>query len=181
MTQANGHAHPAPAKHVPALYLSLIAELQRRRIALGLSLVQLDEAIGWSESFSTKCLYPARDNGRCMSWASADEVVQVLFPAGVSLRLVASDGARVRHGSLANEAQGSRSLIRHYLQKIAAAGGRASWSKLSPEQRSARASHAGKASAQRRRERLERDKLAVTAKLEPRPRLGVGTAAVHLR
>jgi hypothetical protein len=187
MTRTNGHdAHGNgnPQQSPPAIYLSLIHALERRRVQLGLTLVQCDEAVGWSEGFASKAFYPdSPTHGRTMSWRTLEELCLALFPHGAHVRLIASDGTPARRGSLAGEPQGGRSLIRHYLQKIAANGGRASWAPLSAAERSARARRAAKVSAQRRREKLERDRKAIAAKraqTQTQPRLGVGSVVVTL-
>ena len=185
--KANGHAaHDSQPKPIPAIYASFVAALDLRRSRLGLSLVDVDERWGRSEGLSSKIFYPAAaSHGRGMTWQAIAELCDVLFPNGVTVRLIPTAGP-TRPGSLAHEPKGARSLLRHYLQRIGAAGGRASWRNLSPEERSARARRAGKASAQRRREKLAADKRTITAALaQTKPRLGVGsvvqTAAIGRR
>ena len=190
--KANGHAaHDSQAKEVPnppsppAIYVAIVQAIEKRRVQLALTLVDLDCLVQWSEGFSSKALYPGTSHGRGMSWQTLERLCAVLWPHGVSVSFrPRGDEPLTIRGALATEPQGLRSYLRHRLARLAAAGGRASMAARTPAERSAFSRRAALIGAEKRRKQLAADRAAITAKLEqpePRPRLGIGSVPVTLR
>lgn len=92
---------PAPAKaprtdahrSAPmAIYWSIMAEVERRRLALGIPMEKLSEFCGIADRAFPKYLAPHTSSGRQAQWGTLQCIIDALFPDGFDLRIAASSG-----------------------------------------------------------------------------------------
>lgn len=132
-----------------AIYRALIAEVERRRIALGWTCLELDAAAGLHNGYWAKCCHPDTPSGRQIRWEMLEFVMGALFPDGYDLEIRGRKGpllsaARMRYHIRAAAPPGSRTH-RDHLREIAGKGGKARAASMTPKQRSRAARKAIKA------------------------------------
>lgn len=82
------------------LYRQLMAELERKRIELGLPLWRVDELAGTADNYFSKAIYCDTPSGRRAGWSVLDEFVCALFGRGFTVKI---EGEVVLPSGLATE------------------------------------------------------------------------------
>lgn len=133
-----------PATH---LYLAIARALDSRIRSLRWTMQECDDRAGLQDGFTAKLLHPDSPNGRQSQWPTVQLLVDALFPGGVDVIL----RPRSVHASacMENRRTPERSTMRIPTPAEASEMARKRWANLSPEERSAAASHAAKARWQR--------------------------------
>ena len=137
---------------VPPIYRSVLLEVERRRVQLGLSQDRLSEISGISDRAFAKALHASTPSGRMATWPTLQFVVDALYPDGCDVIIKAKKGEKLselsfRYRIRAATAQHDRRVRRELMAALGAKGGHARAQKLSPERRTAIARRAGLARA----------------------------------
>lgn len=72
---------------VPPIYRAIMLEIERRRLAVGISMDRMSELMGAAERSYAKMLYPDTPSGRMAQWNTLQSALDVLFCDGYDLRL----------------------------------------------------------------------------------------------
>ena len=72
---------------IPPVYRAIILEVERRRLAVGISMDRVSELMGAAERSYAKMLYPETSSGRMARWETLQSALDVLFCDGYELRL----------------------------------------------------------------------------------------------
>lgn len=78
---------PKRVTAVPPIYRAILLELERRRLAVGISMDRMSELMGSAERSYAKMLYPETPSGRMARWETLQSAVDVLFCDGYELRI----------------------------------------------------------------------------------------------
>jgi len=76
-----------------AIYRALMAEIERRRIQLGWTMEELNEACGYQPGYWSKMLYVDTPTGRQARWEMVEYAMLAMFPDGYDLALKPQAGA----------------------------------------------------------------------------------------
>lgn len=74
------------------VYRAIVLELERRRIALGMSMERLSEVAGLADRAYAKMVHPEGRGGRVAQWLTLQRVVDVLFADGFDLAIKGERG-----------------------------------------------------------------------------------------
>lgn len=138
------------------IYRAVMLEIERRRLALGISMEEVSDRAGVADRYFSKLLYADSPRGRQAQWSTIQELVDALFPEGVDIELRPKKGLRlgpedlrckIKFASAPKDPRTHRELMRELGKKGAEA-----FKRLSPEQRSASAK---KGAATRKARKLE--------------------------
>lgn len=80
-------------QHATPLYFAVMAELERRRLQLGIPMWKLCDGAGASSRYYAKALYPETKSGRQAHWDTLAPFLEALFPGGFEVRIQAKKGA----------------------------------------------------------------------------------------
>ncbi len=138
------------------IYNAIILELERQRMAMGLSMERMSELMGAAERSYAKLVYPDTPSGRVARWQTLQAAVAVLFCDGFQLRIDPGKGgmltpAGTKRLIMQEAAHFNRPSRRVLMQKLGALGGKTAAERMSAIERRERGRLAGLASAQRRR------------------------------
>lgn len=125
---------------VTSIYRAVVAEIERRRIEVGWTCLELDTAAGLSSGYWAKCVHPDEPSGRRIRWEMLEFVVGALFPDGYKLAIEGQIGpmlsaASMRYHIKAATPQGTPTFRRR-MRDLAAEGGHKRRDSLTPERRS---------------------------------------------
>lgn len=141
------------------LYHAVVLELERRRLASGLSMEQLDELAGTAERSYAKALYPDTESGRASRIEKLQLYVDVLFCEGFTLRMMPGGGMPTAIGTRrkiqAEAAHYDRPTSRRHMSELAKLAAAARRLKISPERRQDMARAAANARWGKRKVTLE--------------------------
>lgn len=132
------------------LYNAIVLELEKRRVALGLSLEAVSHLMGHADRYYSKLVNPETPSGRRAGWDVLQTAVDVLFFEGFKVRISHDKdgvpaGAGIKRKVLAEAANYDPAARRKWLAEITSLGGKARMQKLSPEGRKALAKKAARA------------------------------------
>lgn len=143
-----------------AIYRSIMLEIERRRLALGMPHWQVNDAAGTQDGYFAKMMLPDTPSGRQASWETLQLVIDALFPDGFEVIIrPTKDGAlsaddqrrKMRFATAHTNPRTQRELMRELrLQALA---------RMTPQQRAESARKAGKASGKSRRARSRERRL----------------------
>lgn len=143
-----------------SIYRAIVVELERKRLAMGISMDMMSELMGVAERSYAKLVWPDTASGRQASWEKLQRAVDVLFADGFEVVLRAG-------ASLTSTTPGTKRLIRqaaaHYdrrasrelMRELSIKGNEARNAKLPAWKRRAIARKAGRARAKKARERAK--------------------------
>jgi hypothetical protein len=77
------------------VYRAIVLELERRRIALGMSMERLSEVAGLADRAYSKMVHPEGRGGRVAQWQTLQRVVDALFPDGVDIAIKGERGRQL--------------------------------------------------------------------------------------
>jgi hypothetical protein len=77
------------------VYRAIVLELERRRIALGMSMERLSEVAGLADRAYSKMVHPEGRGGRVAQWQTLQRVVDALFPDGVDVAIKGERGRQL--------------------------------------------------------------------------------------
>jgi hypothetical protein len=77
------------------VYRAIVVELERRRIALGMSMERLSEVAGLADRAYSKMVHPEGRGGRVAQWQTLQRVVDALFPDGVDVAIKGERGRQL--------------------------------------------------------------------------------------
>ncbi len=122
-----------------AIYRILMMEFERQRLALGISMAQVDDLAGTQDGYYAKMLYPDTPLGRQARWDTVQDVADALFGRGFSVQMMASEAVGVSAPTLEKGASANALKNRHWRHskhyaEIGAKGGAARAKKLTKEQ-----------------------------------------------
>jgi hypothetical protein len=146
-----------PTKSTP-IYRAIMVELERKRLAMGMSMDRLSEIVGAERSWS-KMLYPDTSSGRQATWEKLQRAVDVLFADGFEVIVRAGEtktgttaGTKrlIRQAAAHYDRRAARDLMREIGLKGASKGGILRAGKLSGKRRREIAKKAGIAGAKAR-------------------------------
>lgn len=132
------------------LYRGIMLELERRRLQLGFTFINVDDLAGLNDGYLAKLMWPDTPTGRVARWETLQLIVDALFPEGFEVVLRAKAGLELSEVSIRKMAaiarlpfcrKSQRDLMMEYGRK----GGAARSEKLEPERRREIASIAAKA------------------------------------
>src|SRR5215211_4164390 len=69
-------------ERITPFYRSIMLEIERRRISLGISMDEASDRAGVADRSYSKILYADAPSGRQATWRTLQDVVDGLFPAG---------------------------------------------------------------------------------------------------
>jgi hypothetical protein len=145
------------ASPVPPLYRAMVLELERRRLAVGISMERMSELMGTAERSYAKMMHPETSSGRMVQWPTMQAVVDVLYCDGMLVRLMPMRAGSTHEWNAVQSTEGTRRLIkaeaarwdakmrREAMAAICREGGKARAAKMTAKQRSDSARHAAKA------------------------------------
>ncbi len=124
---------------VTSIYRAVVAEIERRRIEVGWTCLELDTAAGLSSGYWAKCVHPDEPSGRRIRWEMLEFVMGALFPDGYKLAIEGAIGpllsaASMRYHIKAATPEGTPTF-RQKMRGLAAEGGNKRRDSLTPEQR----------------------------------------------
>jgi hypothetical protein len=147
-------------------YRSVIQAIDLRIRVLGLTMARVDELSGVPDGYTAKALHPDTPSGRQSRWETLQDLIDALFPEGLSVTLKANPIRSEKHVSRLSRQSSSHVINagrRIDVREAGRRGGLASHAvrmvKHSAEQRSAIARKAARARA-RNRTKQERRALA---------------------
>jgi hypothetical protein len=153
----NGLTKENSSRTASALYLAIMAEIERRRIALGFPMEPLSEFAGLADRSYPKYLAPWAVAGRQANWQTLQIIADTLYPDGFELKIKACKGPKLDalrlkfalsfDRALANPVhrrellaewgtRGGRQHSPERMRKLGRKGARARSRNLSPEMRS---------------------------------------------
>jgi hypothetical protein len=98
---------PLPNFHSPTfvekatpLYRTIVLEIERRRIELGWSCWQLEDASGLNDGHYQHCLNVDRPTGRQANWKTLHLIVSALWPHGFDLQISHKPGGNLSAESM---------------------------------------------------------------------------------
>jgi len=141
---------------VQPVYRQIVLELERRRLAIGISMERLSEVAGIADRAYSKYLHSGTLSGRMAQWRTLQCLADALYPDGLDIRIVPRKGPRLddillrhqvrtaaalndrkharawmseigRRASAANRSAGRKALGRRRLRQIAKLAARARW------------------------------------------------------
>lgn len=125
---------------VTSIYRAVVAEIERRRIEVGWTCLELDTAAGLSSGYWAKCVHPDEPSGRRIRWEMLEFVMGALFPDGYKLAIEGGGGPMLSAHSMKyhirNAAPPGTLTHRERMRQLASKGGKARLDKMTPEQRS---------------------------------------------
>jgi len=77
---------------VTSIYRAVVAEVERRRVEVGWTCLELDHAAGLSSGYWAKCVHPDEPSGRRIRWEMLEFVMGAVFPDGYKLSIEGSNG-----------------------------------------------------------------------------------------
>jgi hypothetical protein len=89
---ANFHTPKIIERAVP-VYRAFLLECERRRIHLGWSMWQVDDAAGLNDGHYAHCLHVDRATGRQAQWKTLHLIVSALWPQGFDLAMTHKPGS----------------------------------------------------------------------------------------
>jgi hypothetical protein len=78
-----------------SIYRAIVLELERRRIALGMSMERLSEIAGLADRAYSKMVHPEGRGGRVAQWQTLQRVVDALFPDGIDVAIKGERGRQL--------------------------------------------------------------------------------------
>jgi hypothetical protein len=90
----------------------MVLELERRRLAVGISMERMSELMGTAERSYAKLLYPETSSGRMAQWPTMQSAVDVLYCDGLIVRLVPVLGRLSTEAVGVRTTEGTRRLIK---------------------------------------------------------------------
>ena len=139
-----------------AIYRILMMEFERQRLALGISMAQVDDLAGTQDGYYAKMLYPDTPLGRQARWDTVQDVADALFGRGFEVKLFGSErplgGApRIDKGASSNALKNRHWRHSKHFADLGTRGAIALNSKRTPEERSKAARKAVKVRWKRER------------------------------
>lgn len=124
-----------------ALYRTMMLEIERQRLALGLSMAAVDDLAGTQDGYYAKMIYPDTPSGRQAQWSTVDLVVEALFGRECGISLSTSEGFVLSAPRIDKGASSNALKIRHWrhgrhFRELGAKGARSRNDKMTPAQRS---------------------------------------------
>src|SRR5262249_19055703 len=87
MSEAATSENSQRQRKVTALYVALVAALDRRRRSIGWSFEHCDDISGNPDRYTAKGFHPNAPSGRQMTWSVLQNLLDALYPAGVEIIL----------------------------------------------------------------------------------------------
>lgn len=156
-------------------YRAVMLDVERRRIELGVTMLEMDELAGTQSGYYGKCQAVDAKSGRQARWETVDLFVQVLFPDGFDLRLAPNENGELSAASYRRKiihaaAISGRRNVRALMHDLARKGGEARAQRLTPERRQEIARMAGEASGRSRAKRtMDAEGAVIEAQQAPEP------------
>jgi hypothetical protein len=150
---------------VMPFYRAIVLEIERRRLALGISMDEVSDRAGIADRFYGKALHPNTPSGRQAKWETIQDIVDAIFPEGVDVILRPKVGLRLNAEQLrckikfAKAATTDRKLQRQLMAELGKKGGEARREKYKNMTKEERQRIAAKARKTRRKNRLLRAQL----------------------
>ncbi|MFZ2157238.1 MAG: hypothetical protein WAV72_14110 [Bradyrhizobium sp.] len=150
--------------HVVPLYRSIVLEIERRRLHLGVSMDELSDRAGVADRFYSKMLYPDTPSGRQARWSTLQEICDAIFPEGFDVEIRPKAGRRldaedlrckIKFAAAPKDGRSQRELMR----ELGRRGGIARREKYKTMPRKQRLALAKKARKTRRKNRALRSQL----------------------
>jgi hypothetical protein len=148
---------------VMPFYRAIVLEIERRRLALGISMDECSDRAGVADRYWSKALYPNTPSGRVAKWETIQDIVDALFPAGYDVVIKPKVGLRLDAEQLrckikfaAASASTDRKLQRQLMAELGHKGGIARREKYKNMTKEERQRIAKKARKTRRQNRLLR-------------------------
>lgn len=139
---------------VPSIYRAVVAEIERRRVEVGWTCLELDNAAGLSSGYWAKCVHPDEPSGRRIRWEMLEFVIGALYADGYDLAVKPKSGALLNQFSMKyhirNAAPPGTPTYRARMSEAGKKSAAARMEKLTPEQRSEVARTAARARWKRR-------------------------------
>jgi hypothetical protein len=147
---------PKPTLVVTGFYRAVTAELECRRMAVGLSMEMVSELAGTADRSYAKMLSPEKSAGRAVRWETLEEYIGVLYPDGYEVRVIPTrTGAPTFEGTrrriMLEAKHFDRKTRREHMAEIGRKGQAALIARYTPEQRSAFGRKAAKTLARKRK------------------------------
>lgn len=140
-----------------SIYRAIMFEVERRRLDLGWSMWQVDDAAGINDGHYAKMLYPDTPSGRQAKWPTLQLVIEAMFKGGFRVTIEPESDA-IRSAPRMDRGRSTNALvIRHWrhtkhFKDLGAKGGKARAAKHSANQMSTWAKRAVRARWKRRKE-----------------------------
>lgn len=138
-----------------AIYRALVAEIERRRVQAGWTMLELDAAAGLQSGYWAKCVHVDKPSGRQARWDMLEFVMGALFPDGYDLALRPHKGPLLTQFSMRyhirNAAPPNTPTFRERMSEAGRKSAPARMEKMTPEQRKRVARKAAKARWRRQR------------------------------
>jgi hypothetical protein len=139
---------------VTSIYRAVVAEIERRRIEVGWTCLELDTAAGLSSGYWAKCVHPDEPSGRRIRWEMLEFVMGALFPDGFKVAIEGQSGALLTAHSMRFHIKAAAPpgtpTFREHMRGLAKRGAAARMEKMTPEQRTEVARTAAKGRWRRR-------------------------------
>lgn len=124
---------------VTSIYRAVVAEIERRRIELNWTCLELDQAAGLSTGYWAKCVHPDEASGRRIRWEMLEFVMGALFPDGYKLAIEGQKGPMLSRHSMKYyikaAAPPGTPTFRERQREFGKRGGDARMVKMTPERR----------------------------------------------
>jgi hypothetical protein len=147
-----------------AIYRSIMLEVERQRVALGIPMWQVDDMAGTQDGYYAKALHADSTSGRQARWDTLQLIVSALFPEGFDCILRARPGEMLDALSMKRKIKEATASalhqqrpLREYMAALGRKGAQARQHKIPAKRRSAIARRAARAKWRQRRKKVSEE------------------------
>jgi hypothetical protein len=148
-------------RNITPVYMAFMLELERQRLARGLSMAEITDHAGIADGLYGKSLYASTPSGRQSNWRTLQDLVDALYPTGFDIIVKPKSGLRLDPSQLRCKIKSATALTnsksqRERMTELGKLGGEARREKYKTMSKAQRQRIASKARKTRRQNRLLR-------------------------
>ena len=151
-------------RNITPVYMAFMLELERQRLARGLSMAEITDHAGIADGLYGKSLYASTPSGRQSNWRTLQDLVDALYPTGFDIIVKPKSGLRLDPSQLRCKIKSAAATLnpksqRELMTELGKLGGEARRAKYATMSKAERERIAKKARKTRRQNRLLRARL----------------------
>lgn len=159
---------------VVPFYRAIVLEMERQRLARGLSMQEVCDRAGVADYYWSKALHASTPTGRQAKWETLQDLLDALFPEGADVLIKPKVGMRLSAADLRCKIKSAAALTnsksqREFMRALGRAGGISRREKYKTMSREERQRIARKARKTRRKNRLLRTQMRKQLSEMPAP------------
>jgi hypothetical protein len=169
-------------RNITSVYMAFMLELERQRLARGLSMAEITDHAGIADGLYGKSLYASTPSGRQSNWRTLQDLVDALYPMGFDIIVKPKTGQRLDPSQLRCKIKSAQALTdtrsqREFMRELSHKGveaRRTKFAAMTEEQRKRAIKHiVKKAKKTKRKNRLLRLQQAAIPTIPKRRRTAV--------